>query len=179
MDVNFSKAKWMHGDDGLWLMLKVEAPFFQSVKRFCGNMKDRIYTAVLKEYRQKRSLDANAYCWVLIGKLADALHITATEVYQNAIKEIGNNFEIFPIRDDAVDRWVHIWQSKGKGWVCDLLGASKLTGYTNVVNYYGSSVYDTKQMSALIDCVIHECELQGIETATPEELERLKGEWSA
>ena len=34
----------------------------------------------IKEYRQKRSLDSNAYCWVLLGKLQDKLHIPKEEI---------------------------------------------------------------------------------------------------
>ena len=41
----------------------------------------------IKKFRKKRSLDANAYCWILIGKLADKLDISAIEVYKMAIKE--------------------------------------------------------------------------------------------
>ena len=33
-----------------------------------------------KKYRNKRSLDANAYCWVLIGKLAEKINIKDIEV---------------------------------------------------------------------------------------------------
>lgn len=176
-ELQFSKAKWMHDSEGLWLTLKVEAPFHQPVKRFCGEIKERLYAAVLKEYHPKRSLDANAYAWVLIGKLALTLRITPNEVYREAIRSIGDNYVTLPIRNDAVERWKAIWESKGIGWISEELGPSKLDGYTNMVNFYGSSVYDTRQMSALIDCIITECKAQGIETAKPDEIERLKQEW--
>lgn len=140
-------------------------------------LKDGAVDIAIKKYREKRSLDANAYCWVLIGKLAEVLRISPEEVYRWAIREIGGNYEIFPIRDDAVERWQQIWTSKGIGWICEIVGPSKLTGYTNTMNYFGSHIYDTRQMSALIDCIVTECKAQGIETKTPEELDRLKGLW--
>ena len=54
---------------------------------------------------------------------------------------------------------------------------SKIPDCTNVVLYYGSSEYDTAQMSRLLDAIIREAKLQNIETATPEELARLKENW--
>ncbi len=56
-------------------------------------------------------------------------------------------------------------------------GDSKIEGYVNVRSYYGSSQYDTAQMSRLIDLIVQECRQQGIETATPQELARYKEEW--
>lgn len=48
----------------------------------------------IKEYRQKRSLDSNAYCWVLCDKIAkelskDGTIITKEKIYQDAILQIG------------------------------------------------------------------------------------------
>ena len=53
---------------GMWLSLRVTVPLL--ARRFVSEMKDRMYTAKLGEKRRKRSLDANAYCWVLLGKLS-------------------------------------------------------------------------------------------------------------
>lgn len=173
--LTFEKAKWSYGSDGFWLSLKVENR--QAAQQFVEEMKDKPYTAELKEFRQKRSLDANAYCWVLIGKLAAVLRISPNEVYREAIQNIGGNYEILPIKENAVERWKQIWQGKGIGWICEVIGESKLRGYMNVRCLYGSSVYDTQQMSRLIDTIVFECKQQGIETATPEELMRMKEEW--
>ena len=62
------------------------------------------------------------------------------------------------------------------GWLTDAF-PSKLPGCTNVILYYGSSCYDTKQMSRLIDLVVEDCKEQGIDTATPAEIALLKEEW--
>ena len=53
------------------------------------------------------------------------------------------------------------------------MGPSKIKGYTNTRCFYGSSVYDTAQMSRLIALIVEECKAAGVETMTPEELERL------
>lgn len=133
-------------------------------------------TVEIKPYREERSLDANAYFWVLAGKLAEKLNSTKEEVYKNYIKDIGGNYGIFCAEDKAVDKLCENWEKRGLGWQTDVF-PSKLKGCTNVILYYGSSTYDTKQMSRLIDFVVADCKEQGIETKTPEELERLKSLW--
>ena len=136
---------------------------------------DKELTLKLSQYRNKRSRDANAYFWELCGKLSEKLNISPDNIYRELIRSVGGNYEVVPIRNDAVDTWIKNWQSRGIGWVCDTT-PSKLEGYTNVLTYYGSSVYDISQMSRLIELIIMECKNTGIETATPEELSRIMEE---
>ena len=170
----FQKAKVILEGADAFLALCIP---YREAKKFTGEMKDRKYVLEIHEYRQRRSLDANAYCWLLLGKLSAKLGIPADQLYREAIQDVGDNFYIMPIRDNAVERWVAIWQHNGIGWICENLGPSKIDGYTNVLNYYGSSVYDKAQMARLIDIIVDECKEQGIETLTPEELARLREEW--
>lgn len=130
----------------------------------------------IKVYKKKRSLDANSYCWVLCKKIADELRITKEEVYRKAINEVGK-FEIIPIKDEAVDTFINAWKSKGVGWICEVFNKSKIEGYTNLIAYYGSSIYNSKEMSILIDSIVSEAKELKIETLTPNELERLKSLW--
>ena len=113
----------------------------------------------------------------MIGKLSAKLHITPTEVYIEAIRAIGGNYYVTPIKNEAVLHYKRIWEAHGLGWICEEMGDSKLDGYTNVISYYGSSEYDTQQMSRLIDLIVMECKEQGIETMTPRELALLKEGW--
>ena len=98
------------------------------------------------------------------------------EVYKKAIYEVGVR-EIVPIKNEAVKRYIEVWQDNGLGWICETV-PSKLNGYTNVIAWYGSSVYDSKEMSRLVDNIVEECKLQNIETMTPNELKSLKESWS-
>lgn len=134
-------------------------------------------TIEIKKYRENRSLNANAYAWVLIDKIAKKLNTTKEEIYREVIKRVGV-FEILPIKEIAVETFYRRWQSKGLGWVCDNLGACKtLKGYVNIVAYYGTSTYDTKEMSRFIDEVVAEAKSQNIQTETPEQIENLKSLW--
>lgn len=136
------------------------------------------YTIEIKEKKKKRSLDANAYCWVLLDRLASQLHESKTEIYKGYIKEIGGNSELVCVKSEAVERLCRMWERNGIGWLTDTM-KSKLDRCTNVVLYYGSSVYDTVQMSRLIDMIVQDCIMFGIDTKDPEELERLVKEWGA
>lgn len=162
--------------DGETAYLCIAIPY-RDAKRFCGEMKPKKYVAEIKEYREKRSLDMNAYAWVLIGKLSAKLGVPPEQIYREAIRDVGDNYEVTPIRNDALDRWKEIWASNGIGWLCDEIGPSKIDGYTNVRNFYGSSAYDKAQMHRLIQIIVDECKTQGIDTLTPKELAALMEEW--
>lgn len=136
---------------------------------------DREKKFEIKEHKKKRSLDANAYCWVLLQKIADKLNSSKEEIYRRIIKEKGT-FEIIPIKNEAINTFINAWQEHGIGWICETT-KSKLDGYTNVIAYYGSSTYDTKQMAYFIDYIVEEAKELEIETMTPNELESLKNSW--
>lgn len=129
----------------------------------------------VKEYKEKRSLDANAYAWVLLGKLQDKLHIPKEEIYRDAIKNIGS-YEVIPIKNEAVEKFRQAWGKKGLGWITETT-KSKLDGYTNVLAYYGSSIYDKKEMTRFIEQIIQECEQLDIETKSKAEIDSLLESW--
>lgn len=128
------------------------------------------------KFKQKRSLDANAYCWVLISKLAEKLNIPKTDIYRNAIREIGGNSDTVCVQDKAVQSLRNGWERNGIGWQTETF-PSKLDGCTNVVLYYGSSTYDTAQMSRLINSIVEDCKLQGIETKSQADIDSLLSQW--
>lgn len=180
MRLTFTDAEWRQEGGTFWVCLKVSDPY--EARRFIATKKDKKYVAEIKEHKEQRSLDANAYCWVLLGKLAAKLStptapVTPEEVYREAIRDVGDNYEVMPVRDEALERWMAIWTKKGIGWLCEVIGPSKIAGYTNVRNFYGSSVYDRAQMGRLIDNIVQDCKAQGIETMTPDELARLMEGW--
>lgn len=67
------------------------------------------------------------------------------------------------------------------GWSQDEEGLWESLPDEERAQYYrfwvGSSKYDTEEMAKLIDGVIEEAKALDIETATPEELARMKEEW--
>ena len=135
--------------------------------------KDKVFE--IKEHKVKRSLNANAYCWVLMNKIADAIKSTKEEVYREYIKNKGI-FRLITMNKDATNTFIKVWQEKGLGWICDI-SESKYEGMVDVVAYYGTSSYNTKQMANFIDYVVDEAKNLGIETLPPDEIERLKSLW--
>lgn len=134
------------------------------------------YTLIIQEKKKKRSLNANAYAWVLLDKLAAVLHIGKTELYRSYIKEIGGNSDVVCVIDKALDDLRKGWEHNGLGWLTETM-PSKIAGCTNVIVYYGSSTYDTAQMSRLIEMIVQDCKENGIETLTPAELQSMCDEW--
>ena len=137
---------------------------------------DKDVTIEIKKYSKSRSLDINAYCWTLIDKIAEKTKIKKTEVYRNAIKEIGGVSTIICVRDEAVEALCKNWSEHGTGWMTETT-KSKLKGCTNVTLWYGSSVYNAQQMNDLVDSLVQEAEEQGIPTMTSAEQEKLLVQW--
>lgn len=137
-------------------------------------------TVTAKKYRKRRSLDANAYSWVLLDKIAKAMGSTSEEVYEEMLRRYG-----YPLYDEdekpviislkaeidisALD--IHL-KLVGEGHVQD-----KLFKHYKVIR--GQSTYDTQEMSTFIDGIVSEAKELGIETLTPDELERMKAVWKA
>lgn len=137
---------------------------------------EKEYDITVKEHKKKRSLDANAYFWALTDELAKKLNKPKTDIYREYIKEIGGVSDTLCMLNKAVDKFCERWASMGIGYQTDRI-ESKLEGCTNVIAYYGSSTYDTAQMSRLIDMAVQDCKQFGIPTYDKEELDRLVQEW--
>lgn len=126
----------------------------------------------LKKHREKRSRDANAYMWALIGQLAEKLRTTKDEVYLHYIRTVGA-YDIFECRAEALPM---LRASFKDAEIID----EWITGETRMEQvrcYYGTHLYNTEQFSRFLDEIIEDCKEQGIETETPEEKERLMQLW--
>ena len=163
--------------EGGWLMVKPERDDLGKAMAVVRKHKDRLYDLEVKEHRKKRSLDANAYAWVLINKLADALRITPKEIYRQAIQNVGGNYEILPVKSEAAEHFKQVWEAQGLGWPCVDMGKSKIDGYRNLRAYYGSSTYSTTQMAQLIDILLQDCRALDIEVKSDEEIASIMGAW--
>ena len=137
---------------------------------------DELLDVEISTHKNKRSLDANAYCWALIGQIAAATGIKKEEVYREEVKQVGGNCDTVCVKREAAENLTWHWRHNGLGWMAEIF-ESKVPGCVNVNLYYGSSVYDTAQMSRLIDNVVQDAKALGIETKTPRELALLKEDW--
>lgn len=127
------------------------------------------------KYRQKRSLDANAYCWVLMTKIANHPEIKSSkeEVYEEMLQKYGYLYQdeegYIPVTVKAgVD------MSKIEGHWKFYKSSGKFDSYLMIK---GTSQYDTAEMAHFIDMVVQEAKELGIETLTPDELGRMVSMW--
>lgn len=129
-----------------------------------------------KEHREKRSLSANAYAWILLDKLAAKTGYPKLDIYRDAVRNVGGNTEHVCVQDKAVEKLREGWEHNGLGWITDTM-PSKIQGCTVVILYYGSSTFDTAQMSRMIDNLVQDCKALGIETMQPDRLNALLEAW--
>lgn len=122
-----------------------------------------------------RSLDANAYMWVLCEKIAKEIGSTKEDVYRMAVREVGVWFDTPPMLAADADTFAAGWRHNGIGWFCEDIFRTSDTAMIRV--FTGSSVYDGQQMRRLVDYIVQEAKDLDIETMTPEEIERMNQLW--
>jgi hypothetical protein len=120
----------------------------------------------IKEYKEKRTLNQNSYYWKLLNELSRKLKIPSDELHFELIKK-SCPFEEYLVPYEASLRGIEYYIEKGK-----IERNGKL--FKTIRVYVGSSLLDTKEMGILLDNLIEECKLQGIETMTPEELSKMR-----
>lgn len=130
----------------------------------------------LKKWRKSRSLNANAYLWVLCDKLGRKIGVSKEHIYLQQIQSVGV-FRTVELPKDAAPTIFTAWQRLGLGWMVDEI--SETDGKVTALLYYGSSTYNTAQMSRLIHSVIEDCKEQGIQTMTPDEIANMLSLWKS
>lgn len=139
------------------------------------DLKDSKLSIEAKKHREKRSLDSNAYSWVLMQKIAEAVDSDKWSVYLRCLQDYSRAFTHVIVKPNAVDRMKELYRT------CVDLGEVSVNGVTGhqLQVYYGSSTFDTKEMSVFLEGIVRECKQLGIETLTPAELARMNAEWGA
>jgi hypothetical protein len=136
--------------------------------------KEKKLAVEVKRHREKRSLDANAYLWKLLSEIAEVLHASKDEIYLQMLERYGKRFTHIIVKPEAVEAFKKEWRA-----VRDL-GEVTVNGKTGIQLqcYYGSSTYDSKDFSVLLDGVISEAKELGIETLPPHERDEMIKEWN-
>lgn len=120
--------------------------------------------------RKKRSNRANAYFWELLQQLCEELNIDIIKEYRRRVKELGI-FKQWEIDTLNVSTFIKLWEDRGIAWFTEKV---EEIGNKTIINaYYGSSSYNSKQFSKLLDNLIQDCRSVGIKTIDDIEIEEL------
>jgi len=175
MELTFTKGKITREFNGnfnvMFEVSKQQQNDIEALNELLSN--DKIKEAKICNKKKKRSLDSNAYAWKLVTEMANVLRSSKDEVYLSMLKRYGQS-SIVSVQDEAVSifmKSVKYAEEFGHGMVN---GKS----FTHIKVFMGSSEYDTKEMSILIDGIVSECKELKISTLTPAEIEMMKGAWT-
>lgn len=158
--------------DGQGLSLAIRTP---KAKEICEKVKQgKQYTVEIKEYRPRRSETANNYLWFILDKCAAKLGTTKEELYISYIRKVGM-FKDFVLTENEAKTFSVAWGKMGIGWPTEIVD---FDGDKRIVRaYYGSSTYNSKQMSRLIDMVVEDAKEIGIDVLSERDRSLLIEKW--
>lgn len=178
-DIRFKEVKL----EGGWLMIRPEREDLGLAMAFLRRFKQgKMYSATLKLFQKKRSLDANQKLWALINEMSTILKMPPEEIYQGYIPDVGDNYRVFPVKPEEINEVAEEWCRGHIGRMVEDMGPCRLSdlrGYHNLKCYRGSSEYDTATFSRLLELVMQDCRQLGIETMSEREKSLLMEEWEA
>lgn len=149
-----------------------------------GKLKDADLDIEIKKHRERRSLNANSYYWVLITKVAKRLRISNNRAHNIMLRRYGALeviddqlvYLVLPDVDEAEEKALesetyHIRPTS------QVKTGNDGKMYRTYIMLKGSSAYDTAEMSRLINGIVDECKEMGIETMPPDQLASLLEGW--
>lgn len=138
-----------------------------------NDYRDKDLAIEIKLFRNKRSLNSNAYAWVLMQKLAQAMSVTKDDIYLMMLQRYSKSFTHIIVKENAIDKVKEMYRT------CVDLGEITICGSTGhqLQVYFGSSTFNTEEMSVFINGLVSECKEVGIETLPPQEIERMLESW--
>lgn len=156
----------------------------QDVSGQLDSIKDKVLRITAKQWKEKRSLDANAYYWVLLSKMAEAVKISKPRAHNLMLRRYGQ-----PLIIDGAKSYIRIPDTEKAEEMAleaseyhirptsQVVTGSDGVNYRTYIMLMGSSQYDTAEMSHLIDGLVDECKAAGIETLPPDEIKRMMNDY--
>ena len=142
--------------------------------------RDKELRLTVKEWRDKRSLNANGYYWSLVGQIAKLHRLTETEVHNIylmilGIPELFDGQKVYSVLPDTDETEKKVLGTS----TYHLKPTSEVRvgrdgkAYRTYFMLNGSHEFDTEEFSRLLDCIIEDCKAEGIPTETPDEKARM------
>lgn len=140
-------------------------------KQLVDELKDKERLSIeVKQYREKRSLNANNYAWKLITEIANVLRASKEEIYLLMLKMYGQSELISVLAHIPIDNYVKYFEEAGESTL-----NGKLFKHYRV--FKGSSEFDSREMAIFIDGIISEAKNLNIQTETPNQIAEMKARW--
>lgn len=129
-------------------------------------------TVEIKKFRKNRSLDANGYFWLIVGKMANVLHTTKDEIYLIQLERWGCYTHIV-VKPNVVERVKQEWRTVRE------LGEVTINGHTGIQlqTFFGSSTYNSAEFAELLDGTIADAKELGISVMDESDKMLLLNEW--
>ena len=155
------------GNNKWQIMLEVDEE-----PKIYDQLKDKDLNIEIKQFREKRSLNANRLFWDCLGEIATALRTDKWSIYLQMLKRYGK-YTYICVKPNVVEAVKNQWRE------CEEIGEIDINGQKSIqlLCYFGSSTYDSKEFSVLLDGVISEMKEMELTTPSDEEFERVIEEW--
>lgn len=176
MTGQFASAALKTGEHRTTVMLDVFGNHAAAMEAFG----DKVLDIEIKVHREKRSTRANNLCWELCSQIGRAISppIPKEEVYRQAIKDVGVYIQVC-IRKGDYESFDSQWRGRGTGWFTEIVDTHDYMDVVDVMAYCGSSTYDTKAMSTLIDYLVDQAEQMELQIAYDlREIDQIKEDWA-
>lgn len=142
-------------------------------KQLVDELKDKEKLSLeIKQYREKRSLNANNYAWKLITEIANVLRASKDEIYLLMLKRYGQSEIISVLSHIPIENYVKYFEEAGESTL-----NGKLFKHYRV--FKGSSEFDSREMAIFIDGIVSEAKELFIQTMTPNQIAEMKAMWNA
>ena len=149
----------------------------EAIKKFDSILPGVEYDITVKKRNERRSLSANNYHWLLCEQIAKALRTSKYQVHNQLMIDYGADWL------DGTGEPIVVRMADDNSYLKAETIHYRPTDMTDdkgrrfYILLLPSHLMDTKQMSALIDGTISEAKELGIDTRTPDEIERMKQQW--
>lgn len=172
-----NSLKPISGNNQTYLALDLFGDHAEELEKLDGKVLD----VEIKVHREKRSTKANNLCWELCSQIGRSIAppIPKEEVYRRAIKDVGIFIQVC-IRKGDYEDFDRQWRGRGTGWFTEIVDTHDYMDAVDVMAYCGSSTYDTKAMSTLIDYLVDQAEQMELQIAYDlREIEQIKEDWAS
>lgn len=164
--MNITEVKCSDG----WLCIKTQPA---AAYRFCMTFKSGEYD--IKPTEKKRSRNANSYAWSLISQIAAAVGENPIDVYRNEVKEVCCKSDVLSIATEAVERFRSAFCENHLGRSIAVISMDEERAV--ILAVYGSSDFNSKEMTRFINHIVSECEFLGIETEDSIRIKAMIDDW--